>query len=217
MMKLLLLLGLGNTLLNGFVLYHLIKLRQENYSNMNQQRVNDLAEQLRNGNNSAEAAAEREKAEVAEAINNPNIDTSALEAEIARNANLAALFEGIYTPPVTEPTTPSEPETPAETPSEPAPEVPAPTEGGGEVPSEPGSGEVPTGETPTSETPGLETPAEGGSETGSETGTETETAPDLSEANTGEFPAAGSETGSEAEANSGTGVFGGEESSGDNR
>lgn len=127
--------------LSGVILYHLIKLRKElRGKSMNQQRLDDLAQQLENGNLSAIQAGGREKLQVAEAINNPNLDTSRIEAAIAVNAGLAALFEGIYTPPAT-----AEP-SPTET-----------TEGGATETGTTGGGE--TAPTENVEAPASETPA----------------------------------------------------------
>jgi hypothetical protein len=199
MMKLLLLLGLGNLGLSGFILYNqLINLRKER--NMNQQRVKDLTEQLRAGNDSAEAAAAREKDEVAAAINNPNIDTSELEAEIARNANLAALFEGIYTPPAdTGSTDTGSADTGStETGSTDSGSTDAGSTDSGAVPTETGAGDSGSGDV-VSETPADSGSTESGStdagtsEAPADTASDAGAAPDFSEAPTAEFPAAETE------------------------
>lgn len=168
MVKLLLFANLG---LSGFILYHLFFLRRELKPNMNQQRIDDLTAQLSAGNTAAETAVKAEVEEVQKAIDNPNIDTSKLEAEIARNEALKDLVSGIYTPPVELPEeAPAEtatPPNPSESPGNPAPSVPVSTE-----------------ETAST---GTETPA-------AEETTSEETAPFESQAQPNKFPAEDSET-----------------------
>jgi uncharacterized protein YkvS len=132
MIKLLLLIDVGlcftAVILAGFLLHKLTLLRKEIYL-MNQARIDDLTEQLKNSNQGIVEVVKSESEQVKQAIADNTIDTSELEKAIAANNELKDLVAGIYTP-TTEPTSTTESDT-----TEPT-NVPASTEPSTEVPAE---------------------------------------------------------------------------------
>lgn len=126
---LLILIALAVLIIVAFSLFYLNQIKKETY--MNQKRIDDLTAQLQANNENVVQVIKDEVAEVKKAIEDQTLDTSALEAAIAQNSNLADLVKGIYNAPA-EPTEelPTEPteeipteETPAE-PTEPTEELP---------------------------------------------------------------------------------------------